>query len=152
MDHFGLYLRNLRGKRSLRELSKATGLSHTYLSTLEKGVDPRTNKPRKPTIDTINKLAAALDVDRFEMLEKAGLLDEETISILNRAKEIRKMKMRVATREEVKEMSRKQHEQAIDIEELFSPLHSNLLKYKEHLLTIQDKKKLLDLMKKLFDE
>ncbi|WP_328053918.1 hypothetical protein [Bacillus paramycoides] len=41
MADLGLYLKKLRGKRSLRELAKATGISHTYLSTLEKGFDPR---------------------------------------------------------------------------------------------------------------
>lgn len=69
MHEFGLYKRFKREK-VLRELSKETGISHKYLSTLEEGYDPRTNKPRNPTSETINKLASALEVDRIELLKK----------------------------------------------------------------------------------
>jgi transcriptional regulator with XRE-family HTH domain len=156
MEDFGLYLKKLRGNRSLRELSKATGISHTYLSTLEKGIDPRTNKPRKPTHDTINKLATALEVDRWEMLEKAGLLDKETISALNRAKAIVEMnrngELPKATAEEITAISTKQLENAKDIEELFDPYGSSLMKYKGELLGSKEKHKILKSIKELLDE
>lgn len=44
MNEFGEFLKKLRGKKSIREVAKDIGISHTYLSTLEKGFDPRTKK------------------------------------------------------------------------------------------------------------
>lgn len=76
MNGFGEYLKDLRGDRSLREMERITGLSHTYLSTLEKGVDPRSGKGRKPTPEILNKLSETLDVDYFELMQKAGYIEE----------------------------------------------------------------------------
>lgn len=72
MNEFGTFLRELRGNRSLREMQKITGLSHTYLSSLEKGVDPRSGKERKPTPAVLRKLSETLDVDYTSLMEKAG--------------------------------------------------------------------------------
>lgn len=60
LNEFGELLRNLRGKRSLREMERLTELSHTYLSTLEKGIDPRSGKERKPSPDVLKRLAKGL--------------------------------------------------------------------------------------------
>lgn len=59
MEKLGDLLCQLRKytKKSLRKVASEANISHTYLSTLEKGVDPRTNKPRKPSPDTLKKLA-----------------------------------------------------------------------------------------------
>lgn len=78
MDDFGKYLKKLRGKDSIRETAKKVGISHTYLSTLEKGYDPRTNKERKPSIDILRKLSKFYDVNYLEMLTRAGYIDENT--------------------------------------------------------------------------
>lgn len=72
MNEFGTFLRELRGNRSLREMQKMTGLSHTYLSSLEKGVDPRSGKERKPTPDILRKLSETLEVEYTTLMEKAG--------------------------------------------------------------------------------
>ena len=37
MKHFGALLRRLRGKTTLREIQRRTGLSHSYLSKIERG-------------------------------------------------------------------------------------------------------------------
>lgn len=77
MNEFSVFLRNLRGKKSLREMERLTGLSHTYLSTLEKGYDPRSGKERKPTPEVIKKISKAFpDVDYLEMMEKAGYISD----------------------------------------------------------------------------
>ncbi|MER2079364.1 helix-turn-helix domain-containing protein [Psychrobacillus psychrotolerans] len=76
MNEFGEYLKQLRGKRSLRELERITGLSHTYLSTLEKGYDPRSKKPRHPTPEVLKKISGSLDVEYDLLLEKAGYIDK----------------------------------------------------------------------------
>lgn len=76
MPDFGDYLKELRGKRSLREMEKVTGLSHTYLSSLEKGFDPRSQKERKPTPETLKKLSTSLNVSYDDLMLKAGYIDE----------------------------------------------------------------------------
>jgi len=72
MSEFGAYLKSLRGKKSIRDVAKEVGISHTYLATLEKGIDPRTKKPRKPTPDVINKLATYYHVPNGDLAIKAG--------------------------------------------------------------------------------
>lgn len=74
LSEFGKYLKELRGKRSLREMERITGLSHTYLSTLEKGFDPRSGKERKPTPETLKKLSDTLEVSYEKLLEVAGYI------------------------------------------------------------------------------
>jgi len=84
MNEFGEYLKQLRGKRSLREMERITGLSHTYLSTLEKGYDPRSKKPRHPTPEVLKKVSETLNVDYEQLLEKAGYIDRTpAIGIFN---------------------------------------------------------------------
>ncbi|RIN73408.1 XRE family transcriptional regulator, partial [Staphylococcus simulans] len=57
MNEFGKKIRELRGKKSLREASKGIGISHTYLDSSENGYDTRTGKERKPTLNVINKIS-----------------------------------------------------------------------------------------------
>lgn len=61
---FGEYLRELRGKMSLREASRKTGLSHTYIRDLELG------KKNDPSHDTLAKLANAYGVKYGDLLSK----------------------------------------------------------------------------------
>lgn len=65
---------------SIRDLANKTNLSSGYIHTLEKGVDPRTNKPIAPTVDTINKLSIGMNIPASELLLSAGLLPETKIS------------------------------------------------------------------------
>lgn len=75
MNEFGEYLREIRGKRSLRTIESLTGISHTYLSSLEKGYDPRSKKPRSPTPEVIKQLSEGLNIDYYLLMKKAGYLD-----------------------------------------------------------------------------
>lgn len=105
MNDFGKYLKELRGNKSLREMERITGLSHTYLSTLEKGIDPRSGKERKPTPEILKKLSETLDINYTELMEKAGYINEKTI--LEKAidvqawliKEIRDIKTQISMNE-----------------------------------------------------
>ena len=76
---FGEIIRELRKSKglSLRDAEKISGISHTYLSTLEKGFDPRTKKIRKPTPQIIAKLATGLNEDYFDLMVLAGYLEEK---------------------------------------------------------------------------
>jgi transcriptional regulator with XRE-family HTH domain len=68
-------LRELRGDKSLRDVERSHGISHTYLSSLEKGADPRTGKARNPSPETLKILSEAYNFPYEELLNKAGYLD-----------------------------------------------------------------------------
>lgn len=74
MNDFGKKIRELRGKESIRSASRNIGISHTYLDSLEKGIDPRTGKERKPTIEVIKKISKYYNYDLLELLNISGLL------------------------------------------------------------------------------
>lgn len=69
-------LRELRGKQSLREVSNRAGISHNYLSQLEKGIDPRTGKEIKPSPETLKRLSEAYNYDYKELMKIAGYIEE----------------------------------------------------------------------------
>lgn len=57
-------------KLSYRKLSELTGLSHSHISSIEKGIEPKTNKPVRPSLETIEKLAKGLNVSIEFLLGK----------------------------------------------------------------------------------
>lgn len=62
-SRLGEYLKQKRGDQSLRDFAKKLKISHTHLDSLEKGFDPRTGKPVRPTTETITKIAKGLGVE-----------------------------------------------------------------------------------------
>jgi transcriptional regulator with XRE-family HTH domain len=76
MSELGKLLRELRGKETLRDAAARIGVSHTYLSILEKGYDQRSGKPIKPTADTLKLISKAYDYPYEELLKLAGILEE----------------------------------------------------------------------------
>jgi transcriptional regulator with XRE-family HTH domain len=72
----GHLLRKLRGNESLREISKRAGTSHTYLGVIEKGIDPRTGKPVKPTPQTLRALSNTYNYPYEELMKLSGYLNE----------------------------------------------------------------------------
>lgn len=58
---------------SVREFAEKTGLSSGYVSMLENGINPRSNKPISPTIPSLKKVALGLDVDLDGLLR---MIDE----------------------------------------------------------------------------
>lgn len=79
MTEIGKRIKKLRGKRSLRELERLSGVSHTYISSAEKGRDPRTGGMIIPSPDVLSKLAKPLGVKYYELLIKAGVLSVEDL-------------------------------------------------------------------------
>lgn len=69
---------------SLREFSKKCGLSHTYIDKLEKGVDPRSQKPVEPTLDALEKISAAIDLSLDELLTLLGKINANSKVDINR--------------------------------------------------------------------
>ncbi|MDK7301303.1 helix-turn-helix domain-containing protein [Staphylococcus hominis] len=123
MNEFGEKIRELRGKESLRSASRNIGISHTYLDSLEKGFDPRTNKERKPTIEVLHKISKYYDYDFFDLSSLAGVF----VSINDTPDEVKK--------EEIKKMKEKFREYFNDnenkIKQNFIDLVSRKLSYKE---------------------
>lgn len=76
MSDLGKLLKKLRGNHSLREASKITGISHNYLSIVERGLDPRSGAPVSPTPDTLKKLAEAYHYPYEELMKVAGYIEE----------------------------------------------------------------------------
>ncbi|SHJ61144.1 helix-turn-helix domain-containing protein [Propionispora hippei] len=77
-NKLGNFIREKRGNESLRELAKRCNVSHTLIDTLEKGYDPRTGKPARPTVDSLKKIAKGLGVNVMDLLILAA--EEETDS------------------------------------------------------------------------
>lgn len=77
-DSFPHLLRQLRGDSPLREAAERAGISHTYLSQLEKGEDPRTGKPIRPSVDTLKGLAKAYNYSYEDLLAQAGYITPES--------------------------------------------------------------------------
>lgn len=72
----GDYLKTLRGNKSIRQAAKDIGVSHTYLDSLEKGYDPRTDKVRSPSIMTVYKIAKYYGVSEYDLFDMV-IADEE---------------------------------------------------------------------------
>ncbi len=64
-EEIGPLLRRLRGDLSLRDVTRRTGISASYLSQIERG-------DRRPGANMIGKLAAIYNVDPNELNKRAG--------------------------------------------------------------------------------
>lgn len=79
MNELGNLLRQLRGFKSLRTISEMTNnkISHAYLGTLEKGINPANNQPVKPSPETLKILSEVYNYPYEEFLILAGYLSNE---------------------------------------------------------------------------
>ena len=64
-EDFGSLLRRLRGRVSLREVTRRTGVSASYLSQIERGVS-------HPGTNLLRKLAELYRVDPDDLIRRAG--------------------------------------------------------------------------------
>lgn len=72
MNYIGDFIRKYRGNMSLRDFASKCGISHTHLDSIEKGYDPRNNKPVRVTVDTLKKIAGAMNMSVNDLLLKSG--------------------------------------------------------------------------------
>lgn len=77
MYKLGEILIELRGNLSLREAAKRSGLSYSYISSLEKGKHPRTGAPIHPTPEILRSLARAYNYPHEELMRVAGYLERK---------------------------------------------------------------------------
>lgn len=81
MSELAKLLVKLRGKESLRDVAERANISHSYLSNLEKGIDPRTKKPLYPSPDTLKQLANAYEYPYEKLLIAAGYIEDKPIEL-----------------------------------------------------------------------
>ena len=65
----------LRNNMSQREFSIKCGLSNTYISFLEKELNPKTGRPMVPTLEQYKKVALGMDLSVQQLFE---LLDDDS--------------------------------------------------------------------------
>jgi transcriptional regulator with XRE-family HTH domain len=73
LEEFIKYNREKMGL-SLREFAERCGLSHSYIDALEKGANPKTKKPMRPNVETLEKLANGLGISREALMVATGYL------------------------------------------------------------------------------
>ncbi|MEF3313296.1 S24 family peptidase [Paenibacillus sp. GYB004] len=81
MNGLGKYLEQLRVERklSLRDAASLSGLSYTYIRDIELGTNRKTKKDVNASPQTLKKLSDAYKVDYYQLLERAGIVDEPAI-------------------------------------------------------------------------
>lgn len=77
VENFGEYLRTLRREKklSLREAGRLSGVSSSYLGLIERGQRP------VPGAEVLKKLAPIYDVPIRDLLNAAGYLKDEKVSL-----------------------------------------------------------------------
>jgi transcriptional regulator with XRE-family HTH domain len=88
-----IYNERLKRGFSLRDAAGTIGISHSYLSALEKGADPRTGAEFKPAPDVLKKIASAYGLDYSYLMALCGYTDFDGDIDIDVMKEfIRKLK------------------------------------------------------------
>jgi transcriptional regulator with XRE-family HTH domain len=128
MQELGNLLRKLRDHESLRDVSSRSGISHTYLGIIEKGIDQRSGNPVKPTPETLKTLAKAYNYPYEELMRKAGYLLESNEMYLTDVK---------------------LEHMPVELENI---LLNQRITYRGKALNEAERKKILDMLKLLFQE
>ena len=86
--NIGEYVKQYRKKHalSMHAFGKLCGLSRAYISILEKGINPTTNKSFVPTLETLNKIAIGTNntLDNLlKLLDKTQPITVNSISFDN---------------------------------------------------------------------
>lgn len=81
MNELGKLLKAARGDRTLREMAETTGVSHTYLGLLEKGVDPRNGKKIEPSVEILRKVSESYQVPFGTLMIAAGYWESDLSEI-----------------------------------------------------------------------
>jgi len=77
LSEVGKLMRKIRGTDSLRVAGEKTGISHNFLSIVEKGIDPRSGSPIKPSPDTLKAFASGYGYPYEELMKVAGYIEED---------------------------------------------------------------------------
>lgn len=83
MNYIGEFIKKYRGEMSLREFAEKCDISHTHLDSIEKGIDPRTGKPVRVTVDTLKKIARTMGMTINDLLIQSGDVKIEDLQFDN---------------------------------------------------------------------
>lgn len=145
----GKHLKKLRKDKglTLMELSKESGVSNPYISQIENG-------KFRPSPDVLKKLSLILDESYMYLLRAAGY--DELINALGPVdaivdfsdnQDLTQLVARVKTLERALDIKN-----LLELEQLIFKAENIQAYYNGHLLTEQDRKRILDMLKTLFPE
>ncbi|WP_010246595.1 helix-turn-helix domain-containing protein [Acetivibrio cellulolyticus] len=79
MSILGELFREIRLSKnwSIRQAAKNMGISYSYLSILEKGIDPRTGKDSNPKPEMLKIISKAYNYPYEELMKAAGYLNDD---------------------------------------------------------------------------
>lgn len=83
MNYIGDFIKKYRGEMSLRDFAEKCNISHTHLDSIEKGIDPRTGKPVRVTVDTLKKIAKTMGMTINDLLIQSGDVKIEDLQFDN---------------------------------------------------------------------
>ncbi|GAB6926045.1 hypothetical protein JCM10914A_56290 [Paenibacillus sp. JCM 10914] len=89
MNELGQYLEGIRKQKkiSLRDAAEKSGVSYSYIRDIELGINRKTKKEVTPSPSALKKIADAYDINYYEVLEKAGIIDETSDTLLKETNE-----------------------------------------------------------------
>lgn len=79
MSEINEFLKALRERRklTLREAADRSGLSHSYISSLENGRHPKTKAPINPSPESLERLSEAYNYDYELLMKIAGYIKRD---------------------------------------------------------------------------
>lgn len=131
-------------KLSLRGAANLIGISHSYLSMLEKGLDPRNSTPIKPTPETLKLISKAYDTDYNLLMELVGYISLNNTNSIEEAKYEINIPKEYTDKHKVTSRDKKQY-----LEEMKK---ANEAFFMNDELNEEAKREMLDLMSELFWE
>ena len=69
---------------STREFAKRCGLSYGYINMIERGENPATGKPIKPTVEKLNSIARGMGLTLNDLFDR---LEDTDVSIENQSED-----------------------------------------------------------------
>ncbi|MFA9559856.1 helix-turn-helix domain-containing protein [Evansella sp. AB-rgal1] len=128
MNTFGENLRKLRKEKGLtvRKLSELSGVAHSYLSQVETG------KRGVPKVETLEKIAAGLNIPSIDLLVQAGYINPDDYITMKNEKD------------NIEWSIEEQSQQPFQIDFLLDSSHPLL--YQDRLLTKEEKSKIKSLI------
>lgn len=89
MSELGRYLESVRKEKniSLREAAEKSGVSYSYIRDIELGINRKTKKEVSPSAQVLKKISDVYDINYYDVLEKAGIIDENSDSLLKETNE-----------------------------------------------------------------
>ena len=86
-NKLGEFIKSIRGDMSLRYFAKLCGISHTHIDSIEKGVDSRTNKTVRPTVETLNKIALGTGASLKKLVDLSMDIVSDEIALIQSKEE-----------------------------------------------------------------